>query len=119
MGMEYGIRINELKAELQSEREQQIMDMLYSRLAGVLSADPTYWIAYDNQKLAILQEDEKWPDIMNVYIDTSQGELEGTVIGERYLYIVSYAGRALAAPWLQAIDEQMEQLVPGAVREEL
>lgn len=120
MGMEYGVRIKSGAIEPDPKLEQAIMDELYSRLALVLADDPDYWIEYEQGKLAILQNNEKWPDVMNAYIDQASGEeLEGISIGERYLYIISYAGSALAAPWLAAIDEVISELVPGSIREEL
>ncbi len=122
MGMEYGVRIKSGAIAPDPKLEQAIMDGLYSRLALVLADDPDYWIEYDQGKLAILRDDEKWPDILNTYIDeASGGELEGIISGERYLYIISYedARTALAAPWFTAIDEVVSELVPGSVREEL
>ncbi|MFD1888563.1 hypothetical protein [Paenibacillus wenxiniae] len=120
MGMEYGVRIKNGAIAPDRKQEQVIMDKLYSRLAIVLNHDPDYRIKYDQGKLAILQDDEKWPDVMNTYIDeASGGELAGIIGGERYLYIISYTGSALAVRWFAAIDEVMSELVPGSVREEL
>ncbi len=119
MGMEYGIRFNQQQAQSDQQWEQWIMDSLHARLVPLLKDDQDHQVAYDHGKLAILQDDEKWPDVLNAYFITSDGDLEGTVNGERYLYLISYAGRALDGPWLQAIDELMEELMPGAVREEL
>ncbi|WP_322922640.1 hypothetical protein [Paenibacillus campi] len=119
MGLEYGIRIGHTNTASDGKQAEWLLDMLHSRLVFAFGNDETYRIVYHHHQLTVLQQYDRWPEVLEISLEYSRGELEGTVAGERYVYILCHIGGSLVQPLLAVVDDVLKQFLPGTVREEL